>query len=114
MRAEDVQVNLYVPMTEIAREKKTSSPKYLIQSWMRSNTTIEYGYGKRSITLNLKFKKAACDELELYGTHHQHHTDTLAVDQYYSCIGNENKLRQRWRNNCASINRVNVSCMGFP
>lgn len=54
MRAEDVQVNPYVPMTEMAREKKTSSPKYLIQSWMRSNTTIEYGYGKRSITLNLK------------------------------------------------------------
>ena len=42
MRAEQVNVNLYVSVTEIAKEKKSSSPGYLIQSWMRSNTTIEY------------------------------------------------------------------------
>lgn len=42
MRAKDVRVNPYVSMTEIAREKQTSSPSYLIQSWIRNNTTIEY------------------------------------------------------------------------
>ena len=30
----------YVSLTEIAKEKKTSSPSYLIQSWMQNNTTV--------------------------------------------------------------------------
>ena len=42
MRAEDIHVNSYVSLTEIAREKKSSSPSYLIQRWLRSTTTIEY------------------------------------------------------------------------
>ena len=42
MRMEDIRVNPYVSLTEIAREKKSSTPSYLIQSWLRSNTTIEY------------------------------------------------------------------------
>lgn len=50
MRAEDIRVNHYVSLTEIAREKKSSSPSYLIQSWLRSASTIEYlRYGRKSI-----------------------------------------------------------------
>ena len=37
MRAEQVDVNPYVSMTEIAKEKKSSSPGYLIQRWLRSS-----------------------------------------------------------------------------
>ena len=32
MRVEDIRVNPYVSLTEIAREKNSSSPSYLIQS----------------------------------------------------------------------------------
>ena len=42
MRAEQVDVNPYVSMTEIAKEKKSSSPGYLIQRWLRSSAAIEY------------------------------------------------------------------------
>lgn len=62
MCAEDVRVNPYVSMTEIAREKKTSSPGYLIQSWMRSNTTIEYLRIWEKI-YNPQFQEDACNEL---------------------------------------------------
>lgn len=62
MRAEDVRVNPYVSMTEIARGKNTSSPSYLIQSWMRSNTTIEYLRMWEKI-YNPQFQENACDEL---------------------------------------------------
>lgn len=62
MRAEDIRVNPYVSMTEIAREKKTSSPSYLIQSWIRSNTTIEYLRMWEKI-YNPQFQESACDEL---------------------------------------------------
>lgn len=62
MQAENVQVNPYVSLTEIAREKKTASPSYLIQSWMRSNTTIEY-LRLWEKTYNPKFQEDACNEL---------------------------------------------------
>lgn len=62
MRAEDVWVSPYVSLTEIARDKKTSSPSYLIQSWMRSNTTIEYLRMWEKI-YNPQFQEAACDDL---------------------------------------------------
>ncbi len=62
MRAEQVHVNPYVSMTEIAKEKKSSSPGYLIQSWMRSNTTIEYLRMWEKI-YNPRFQEVACDEL---------------------------------------------------
>lgn len=62
MRAENVQVNPYVSLTEIAKEKKTASPSYLIQSWMRSNTTIEYLRMWEKI-YNPKFQEEACNEL---------------------------------------------------
>ena len=62
MRAEDVRVNPYVSLTEIARGKKISSPSYLIQSWMRSNTTIEYLKMWEKI-YNPQFQEDACDEL---------------------------------------------------
>lgn len=71
MCAEDVRVNPYVSMTEIAREKKTSSPSYLIQSWMRSNTTIEYLRMWEKI-YNPQFQEDACDEL----VHMVHTTST--------------------------------------
>lgn len=62
MRAEQVNVNPYVSMTEIAKEKKSSSPGYLIQSWMRSKTTIEYLRMWEKI-YNPRFQEATCDEL---------------------------------------------------
>ncbi len=62
MRAEDVRVNPYVSMTEIAKGKNTSSPSYLIQSWMRSNATIEYLRMWEKI-YNPQFQEDACDEL---------------------------------------------------
>lgn len=62
MRAEQVNVNPYVSMTEIAKEKKSASPGYLIQSWMRINATIEYLRMWEKI-YNPRFQEAACDEL---------------------------------------------------
>ena len=55
-------LNPYVSLTEIAKEKKTSNPSYLIQSWMRSNTTVEY-LRMWEKTYNPKFQDDACDEL---------------------------------------------------
>ncbi len=71
MRAEDVRVNPYVSITKIARGKNTSSPSYLIQSWMRSNTTIEYLRMWEKI-YNPQFQEDACDEL----IHMVHSTST--------------------------------------
>lgn len=62
MRVEDVRVNPYVSLTDLAREKGTSSPSYLIQSWLRSNTTIEYLRMWEKI-YNPKFREDACNEL---------------------------------------------------
>lgn len=62
MRTEDVRINPYVSLTEIAKEKKKSSPSYLIQSWMRSNTTVEYLKMWEKI-YNPQFQEDACDEL---------------------------------------------------
>ena len=62
MRAKQVNVNPYVSMTEIAKEKKSSGPGYLIQSWMRSNATIEYLRMWEKI-YNPRFQEAACDDL---------------------------------------------------
>ncbi|WP_298033562.1 KilA-N domain-containing protein [uncultured Dysosmobacter sp.] len=74
MRAEDVRVNPYDSMTEIARGKNTSSPSYLIQSWMRSNTTIEYLRMWEKI-YNPQFQENACDEL----IHMVHTTSTTLI-----------------------------------
>ena len=62
MQAEQVNVNPYVSLTEIAKEKKSSSPGYLIQSWMRSNATIEYLRMWEKI-YNPRFQEVTCDEL---------------------------------------------------
>lgn len=62
MRMEDIRVNPYVSLTEIAREKKSSSPSYLIQSWLRSSTTIEILRMWEKI-YNPRFQEDACDHL---------------------------------------------------
>ena len=62
MRMEDIRVNPYVSLTEIAREKKSSSPSYLIQSWLRSTTTIEYLRMWEKI-YNPRFQEDACEQL---------------------------------------------------
>lgn len=62
MQADDIRVNPYVSLTEIAREKKSSSPSYLIQSWLRSATTIVYLRMWEKI-YNPRFKEEACDQL---------------------------------------------------
>lgn len=62
MRVEDIRVNPYVSLTEIAREKKSSSPSYLIQSWLRSTTTIEFLRIWEKI-YNPRFLEDACNRL---------------------------------------------------
>lgn len=62
MRTEGSCLNAYVSLTEIAKEKKISNPNYLIQSWMRYNTTVEYLRMWEKI-YNPGFKEDACDEL---------------------------------------------------
>ena len=62
MRMEDIRVNPYVSLTEIARGKNGSSPSYLIQSWLRSTTTIEYLRMWEKI-YNPRFQEDACDQL---------------------------------------------------
>lgn len=62
MHAEDVRVNPYVSMTKIARGKQISSPSHLIQSWMHSNTTIEYLRMWEKI-YNPQFQEDACNGL---------------------------------------------------
>ncbi len=62
MRSEGSCLNAYVSLTEIAREKKNFSPSYLIQSWMRSNPTVEY-LRMWEKTHNPGFRDDACDEL---------------------------------------------------
>ncbi len=62
MQMEDIRVNPYVSLTEIAREKKSSTPSYLIQSWLRSSTTIEYLRMWEKI-YNPRFQEEACDQL---------------------------------------------------
>ncbi len=61
MRAEDVRLNFYASLTEIDRKEKASSPSYLIQSWMRINTTIEYLRMWEKL-YNPQFQEDACDE----------------------------------------------------
>ena len=62
MRMEDIRVNPDVSLTEIAREKESPSPSYLIQSWLRSRTTIEYLRMWEKI-YNPRFQENACDQL---------------------------------------------------
>ena len=62
MRAEQVDVNPYVSMTQIAKEKKSSSPGYLIQRWLRSSAAIEYLRMWEKI-YNPRFQENACDQL---------------------------------------------------
>lgn len=62
MRTEGLCLNAYVSLTEIAKEKKISSPSYLIQSWMRNNTTVKYLRMWEKI-YNPGFKEDACNEL---------------------------------------------------
>ena len=62
MRDEYASPNSFVSLTEIAREKQTGVPSYLIQSWMRSRNTTDYlkMWEKK---YNPKFQETACDEL---------------------------------------------------
>lgn len=62
MSTEGSCLNAYVSLTEIAKEKKISSPSYLIQSWMRNNTTVKYLRMWEKI-YNPGFKEDACNEL---------------------------------------------------
>lgn len=62
MRTNGSCLNAYVSLTEIAKGKKTSSPSYLIQSWMRSNTTVEYLRMWEKV-YNPGFQEDTCNEL---------------------------------------------------
>lgn len=52
----------YVSLTEIAKGKNTASSSYFIQSWMRSNMTVEYLRMWEKI-YNPGFQENACDDL---------------------------------------------------
>ncbi len=99
MRTEGSCLNAYVSLTEIAKEKRVSSPSYLIQSWMRSNSTVEY-LRMWEKTYNPGFHEHACDEL----IHTVHSTSTTLTPSLWisttHAIRNEDKSRQRWRNGC--------------
>lgn len=62
MRSPDPCMNPYISLTDIAKEKSTASPGYLIQSWLRSSNTTDYlkCWEKKN---NLKFWEDECDEL---------------------------------------------------
>ena len=62
VRSPNPCMNSYVSLTDIAKEKGTTSPGYLIQSWLRSNTTIDYlkCWEKKH---NIKFQEDACEKL---------------------------------------------------
>lgn len=62
MRNTSVSYDAYVSLTELAREKGTAPPSYLIQSWMRSSNTTDYlrHWEKEH---NPEFRDVACDEL---------------------------------------------------
>lgn len=62
MRMEYLYINPYISLTEIARKQTGSSPSYLIQSWLRSKTTIEYLRMWEKI-YNPEFREDACDQL---------------------------------------------------
>ncbi|MTR44171.1 KilA-N domain-containing protein [Pseudoflavonifractor sp. BIOML-A13] len=96
MRMEDIRVNPYVSLTEIAREKKSSSPSYLIQSWLRSTTTIEYLRIWEKI-YNPRFQEEACDQL-IETVHKTSTTMTASLRANYDeCIGNQIEPGQgRW------------------
>ena len=107
MRMEDIRVNPYVSLTEIAREKKSSTPSYLIQSWLRSNTTIEYLRMWEKI-YNPKFQEEACDQLiETVHKTSTTVTPTLWINTTHA-LGYQVEPGQRWRYNSTS-----GDCGGF-
>ena len=71
MRTNGSCLNPYVSLMRIAKGKKTSSLSYLIQSWMRSNTTVEYLRMWEKI-YNPGFREDTCDDL----IHTVHSTST--------------------------------------
>ena len=40
--ADQANTNLFVSLTDIAREKDRKAPGYLVQCWMRSSNTVEF------------------------------------------------------------------------
>ena len=63
MRSEYVTPHEFVSLTEIAREKQTGTPSYLIQSWLRSRNTTDYLKMWEKAHGNPKFQEAICDDL---------------------------------------------------
>lgn len=62
MRTNGSCLSPYVSLTEIAKGKNTASSSYFIQSWMRSNMTVEYLRMWEKI-YNPGFQENACDDL---------------------------------------------------
>ena len=96
-------------MTEIAKEKKSSSPGYLIQRVMRSSAAIEYLRMWEKI-YNPRFQEAACGK-DPYGQDHQHHVDSILVDQHDACDGDADKPCQGRRDDSASRDSNDVPGM---
>ena len=62
-----------VSLTELARQYSEDSPRYVIQSWMRSRNTLEF-LRQWENDMNEGFDDGACEELI-----HQAHTTSLTI-----------------------------------
>lgn len=62
-----------VSLTELARQYSEDSPRYVIQSWMRSRNTLEF-LRQWENDMNEEFDDKVCEELI-----HQAHTTSLTV-----------------------------------
>lgn len=62
MRSPESSFNIFVSLTDIAREKDNKSPGYLVQCWMRSSNTVEYLRLWEKIN-NPEFLDDECDKL---------------------------------------------------
>ena len=62
-----------VSLTELARQYSEDSPRYVIQSWMRSRNTLEF-LRQWENDMNEGFDDGACEELI-----HQAHTTSLWI-----------------------------------
>lgn len=51
-----------IPLTELAKKYSADSPRYVIQSWMRSHNTLEF-LRQWEFDMNAEFDDVACEEL---------------------------------------------------
>lgn len=85
-----------VSLAELTRQYSEESPRYVIQSWMRSRNTLEF-LRQWENDMNKEFDDRTCEELI-----HQGHTTSLThyTISKNSCCWNACKAGQGWRCEC--------------